>query len=648
LNDVYSIVVTEKMANKMFGKEDAMGKLITIDDNNFTVTGILKDLPSNTEMDFEYILSMSFFIKDNGGPDESWGNNFLSTYVQLQPTADVALLGDKMKDIVRKGTNNEEDYDVFLHPLGMQHLYSDFENGKVSGGRITTIRLFSIIGIFILLIACINFMNLSTARSEKRAKEVGIRKVSGANRQSLISQFVGESILIAFLAGSIALGLVHISLPSFNTLVHQQLVIPYANISFWSLVVLFVVVTGIIAGSYPAFFLSAFQPISVLKGIFKKSHAAVSSRKVLVVLQFSFAIILIIATLIIVQQIRYAQNRDAGYDREQVFYHWVSGDIRKNYASIKNELLQSGVASSVTRTSSPMSMVLSVTWSLEWKGKNANEKIDIDRLAQDEGIVKTTGLTLVQGRDMDLTQYPTDSSAMLINESAAKLMGFKDPIGQVVRDGEDEFHIIGVFKDFVLSSPFDPMRPMVIEGIKSGFINVVQVKLSGQKSVEASLKTIGDVFKKFNPDYPFEYHFVDHDYALKFDETQRTATLSGLFAGLTIFISCLGLFGLAAYMAENRIKEIGIRKVLGASVFSIAKLLSKDFLVLVAIAIVIASPIAWYAMSEWLQTYSYRISIQWWVFGMAGLGAIIIALVTVSFQAIKAAISNPVKSLRTE
>ena len=309
--------------------------------------------------------------------------------------------------------------------------------------------------------------------------------------------------------------------------------------------------------------------------------------------------------------------------------------------------MQSGAVVSITQTSSPLSFGMSDTWGIEWQGKDVSEKIDFDRFSEDEGLVKTAGLKIIQGRDMDLTQYPTDSSAMLINESAAKVMRFKDPIGQLVKDGDQEYHIIGVIKDFLLGSPFEPTKPMIIEGSISVF-DVVHMKLGKEKTTAQSLKIIEDKFKKFNPEYPFEYHFIDEDYARKFAATQRTATLTALFAGLTIFISCLGLFGLAAYMAENRIKEIGVRKVLGASVFNITRFLSKEFLALVLISIFIASPIAWYAMHKWLQGYSYRIEIQWWVFGLAGMLALVVALMTVSFQAIKAAIANPVKSLRTE
>jgi len=646
LNNVYSIVITEKMAKKMYGNENAINKIINIDRDNFTVTGILKDLPTNTQFDFEYLLPWAY-MKKTGQDDANWGNNSIHTYVQLKPNISQSSINAKIKDITKRHSNSQEDNEVFLHPIFKWHLYSQFENGKIAGGRIETVRLFGIIASFILLIACINFMNLSTAQSEKRAKEVGIRKVAGANKAFLVGQFLGESFLIAIISGMIALILVQLCLPNFNTLVEKQLAIPYSNIYFWIAALLFIIITSFIAGVYPAFFLSSFKPIAVLKGTFKKAHALISPRKVLVVLQFTFAIILIISTIIVTQQIKYGQNRETGYDAGQLAYHWITGDLDKRYLLVKNELLTSGVATSVTRTSSPITEGLSDSYGFQWEGKDPNDKTIFDRYSEDEGIVKTAGLKLVQGRDMNLTEYPTDSLACILNESAVKAMNFKNPLGQIVGDDGIDWHVIGVVKDFVLESPFKLIKPMVIEGGKSYF-NVINIKLHAGNSNAQNINSLEKIFKKYNPQYPFEYHFVDEDYARKFNDTQRTATLTGLFAGLTIFISCLGLFALAAYMAERRIKEIGIRKVLGASVFGITSLLSKEFLSLVVISFAIASPVAWYAMQIWLQGYSYRINIEWWMFMAAAVLSLIIALLTVSFQAIKAALANPVKSLRTE
>ena len=647
LSGVYSIVITEKMATKIFGREDPMNKVIRIDSNNFTVKGVMEDLPNNTMFSFEFILPWEYMTATNQD-DDNWGNNSAFTFVQLKEGVNRTSFAEKLKGITIRHTNGEEQQEIFLHPIDKWHLYSKFENGKIIGGRIETVRLFIIIASFILLIACINFMNLSTARSEKRAREVGIRKMAGANKSLLVGQFLGESILIALISGLLALFIVYLALPSFNLLIAKQLTIPFGSIYFWLLAILFVLITGIVAGSYPAFFLSSFNPATVLKGTFKKVNAAINPRKILVVVQFTFAIILIIGTIIIVQQMKHAMDRETGYERGQLAYLWLAGDLYKNYPLFKDELLRSGVATNVTRSSSPMTESFSDSWGFVWEGKDPNDKTDFLRFVQDEGLAETVGLKMIKGRDMNLKEFPTDSSAMLLNESAAKAMGFKEVLGQVVRDGDQQFHVVGIFKDFVVGSPYEKTFPMIIQGIKNEWFNVIHMKLNPARSTTVNLEEMGKIYRKYNPGYPFEYHFTDEDYARKFDETKRTATLSGLFAGLTILISCLGLFGLAAYMAETRIKEIGIRKVLGASVYKITALLSKDFLILVIISLLIAVPVAWLAMQSWLKDYPYRISIEWWVFAAAGVMSVLVSLLTVSYQAIKAAISNPVKSLRNE
>lgn len=648
LKDMHSVVLTEKLAEKIFDNEDPMGKVIKIDNKeNFTVTGILKDLPTNTRFTFEYLLPWSYkrFLGDD---DEYWGNNSTRTYVLLKPNASEASANAKMKVLKPRYEKDEPKWEMFIYPMSKWRLYSSFENGKEDGGgRIEFVKLFGIIAAFILLIACINFMNLSTARSEKRAKEVGIRKVVGAKKGGLIGQFIGESILIAFLAGILAVVLVQLSLPPFNTLTDKHLAIEYDNIYFWLAALGFVIFTGVLAGSYPAFFLSSFQPVKVLKGTFKKAHALIAPRKVLVVLQFTFAIILIICTIIVKQQIDYAQNRETGYNKNNLLYHPFTGDVEKNYQLIKNELLSSGAASSVTKTSAPITQSWSDGWGQEWEGKDPNDKTDFFRYNEDEGLGVTAGLQFVKGRDFDLKQFPTDSTAMIINESALKVMKFKEPIGKIVKDNGQEWHIVGVIKDFILTNPYEPTKPMLIAGAKAWFQTML-IKLNSSGSTADNLKKAEAVFKKYNPEYPFDYKFVDDEYAQKFEDEQRQGTLAALFAALTIFISCLGLFGLATYMAENRIKEIGVRKVLGASVTGLAALLSKDFLKLVIVSFVIAAPVAWWAMSKWLQDYNYRVSIQWWVFAAAAVLSIVIAIITVSYQAIKAALANPVKSLRTE
>ena len=650
LNDMHSIVVTETFVQKVFGNENPMGKVVKLDNkDNFTVTGVVKDPPINSRFKFDYLLPWSY-LRANGNDDEYWGNNSTSNYVLLKENASFAAANSKINKIKARYSKDPSDssWQMFLYPMSRWHLYSNFTDGVEDGGRITFVKLFGIIAVFILLIACINFMNLSTARSEKRAREVGIRKVVGARKGALVAQFIGESILLSLIAGILAIGLVQISLPGFNILTDKELSIPYNSFIFWLLGLGFVLLTGLIAGSYPAFFLSSFRPVKVLKGTFKASHALITPRKALVVLQFTFAIILIISTIIVKQQINHAGEREIGYNKNNLVYHFLEGDLSKNYQLVKNELLSSGVATSVAKTSAPLTQGWSDSWGFQWEGKDPNDKTDFDRYSADENLGVTAGLQFVQGRDFNLQQYPTDSLGVILNESAAKAMNFKNPIGHIVKDDGTDYHVVGVIKDFILQSPYYPTKPMIIEGAKSGFFNVMHIKLNEKRATEDNLKKAEAIFKKYNPEYPFDFKFIDEEYAKKFDNEKRTGTLAALFAGLTIFISCLGLFGLAAYMAENRIKEIGIRKVLGASVAGITTLLSKDFLKLVIVSIVIASPVAWWAMTKWLQDYPYRVDIRWWVFLAAGAVSVLIAIGTVSYQAIKAAIANPVKNLRTE
>jgi putative ABC transport system permease protein len=650
LRENYHMVITNKLAKKLFGDDDAMGKIIRIDSNaNFIVSGVLKDLPNNTKADFEFLLPWSY-LKTIGGDDSYWGNNSVTTYVLLKPGVSEVAFDNKIKDITINHTKggDESTTQVFTQPLKDAWLYSKSENGKYVAGRMERVKTFAIIAALILLIACINFMNLSTARSEKRAKEVGIRKVVGAQKKSLIAQFIGESILLAFLSGIIAITLVQLVLPSFNTLVEKNLFIDFGNIKFWLIAIAFILFTGFLAGSYPAFFLSSFQPVKVLKGTFRSAQSAINPRKVLVVLQFTFAIALIICTVIVEHQIKYAESRDAGYAKDKLVYVPIEGEIDKHYEAIKSDLLSKGAATAVTKSMSPISTRYSDGWGWTWEGSTeADKKTDFVRMASDADFIKTMGAKLIEGRDIDIKNYPGDSTAMLLNETAVKAMRFKNPVGQIIHADDKNWTVVGVVKDFIYESPYEKINPLAVQGPRAWF-TTIHFKLNPSNSTEKDLQIAQNVFKEYNPQYPFNYHFVDAEYAQKFGEEKRTGTLAALFAGLTIFISCLGLFGLATYMAENRIKEIGVRKVLGASVTSITTLLSKDFLKLVIISFLIAAPIAWWAMNSWLQSYTYRISIQWWVFALAGILSVIIAILTVSYQAIKAAISNPVKSLRSE
>lgn len=651
LTETHSIVITESLSKRLFGKEDPIGKTISLRPVaaaavDFTVSGLLKDLPNNTQFKFDYLLPWMYF-KSLGWDDEYWGNNSVATFAKLQPNITEAAINKKIETVTITHSKNVEETRVFLFPVSRNRLYTQFENGVSVGGRISLVRLFFIIAVLILLIACINFMNISTARSEKRAREVGIRKVVGAQRVSLIGQFLGESILLTMLSGIIALMIVQLSLPSFNLLTEKLLSVPYSSGMFWLIAIGFMLFTGLLAGSYPAFYLSSFRPIRVLKGTFHKVQALVTPRKVLVITQFTVAIILIAATIIIRQQIRYAQERDAGYNKKNLGYIFISKDVVKNYDVISQELYNSGAVVSLSKTSSPLTESWSNTWDIQWKGKNPDKKIVIDRYCTDGNLVTTAGFTLSKGRDINLREFPGDSLSALINESAVKVMGFTNPLGQTFEDNDKRWTIVGVVKDIILESPYETMKPMVLEG-PAGWFNALHMRLNPANSTADNLRKTEAVFKKYNPDFPFKFSFIDEQYERKFNDEQRIATLASLFAGLTIFISCLGLFALATYMAENRVKEIGVRKVLGASVLDITSLLSRDFLALVAVSILLATPIAWWAMHKWLQEFDYRITIQWWVFALAGIVSILIALATVSYNSIRAAMANPTKSLRNE
>lgn len=647
LDDPYSVVVTEKLAKTLFGSGDPIGRVLRIDNSNdFKVTGILKDLPNNTMFDFEYLMSYNF-LESKHYLDSDWTDVSIRTFATLKPQVSLEETNAHIKNITVKNSAKRSEVTQFLYPVSQLRLYSKFENGKPVGGRIETVRLFSLIAAFILLIACINFMNLSTARSEKRAKEVGIRKVAGAQKKSLIAQFLIESIIISAISGIAALALVELFLPAFNQLTEKRLYLDYHNINFWLGSIGFVLLTGTLAGSYPAFFLASFKPVVVLKGSFKKINALMTPRKILVVSQFTFAIVLVISTLIIVQQIKFGQDRKSGYDKSNLAYVYMEGDIRKNYDLIKNDLLGSGTAVSISQTMAPLTQSWSSGFSLSWPGKDPGTHISFDRSTTSGNLVKTAGLTLVEGRDIDLVNYPSDSTACVINESAAKLIKSKSAIGQTIFDSPDSWHIVGVIKDFILQSPYDPTRPIIFKGPKYR-CNVINIKFNPRRATADNLAKAKAIFTRYNPSFPFEYHFVDEEYAQKFNDQQLVGKLAGLFAGLTIIISCLGLFGLATYMAENRIKEVGMRKILGASVSNITALLSKDFVKLVIVAIAIASPVAWFFMNRWLMGFDYRIEINWYVFVLAGSGAILIALLTVSSQAIRAAVSNPINSLRSE
>ncbi len=523
LNNPTDIVITQKLSKELFGAEDGMGKMVNLDNKyNFKVCCIMKDLPDNTQFDFEYLLPWSY-LRNTHEDDSTWDSNSTHNYLLLKPNTDITALNAKIKNIIIKHVGHETTDRPFLYPVSKLRLYSSFKNGIPSGGKIETVKVFVLIAAFILLIACINFMNMSTARSEKRAKEVGIRKVAGALKKSLVTQFLTESILISFLSGVLALIIVQLCLPAFNTLTTKQLTIEYGNIYFWLLFMGFVLFTGMIAGSYPAFFLSSFSPVSVLKGTFKKAHALVTPRKILVVLQFTFAIVLIICTIIIEQQIKYAQEREAGYDKNNIVYTFLTADIKSSYDLLKKDLIDKGIATSVCKTSAPLTEGWS-SGSADWPGKDPNDKTEFNYFDTDGGLVKTAGLQLVQGRDIDIKTYPTDSTAVVLNETAVKVMGMKHPIGQVFNRGawDTVWHVVGVVKDFILQSPYDPIKPIIIQGPRASWFNLLHVKLNSANSTAQNLAGMEKVFKQYNPQYPFEYHFIDKQYEKKFNDEKTT------------------------------------------------------------------------------------------------------------------------------
>jgi len=646
LEAVNSIVVTESFAQILFGEEEPMGQVVKLNNRDlFTVTGVLQDLPKNSQFDHQFLLPWTYF-EQQYGVDENWGNNSVATFILLQKGTDYTAFSQKIKTLRKTYDKGDPDTVTYLYPFVRTHLYGNFEDGVEKGGYIITIRLFGIIGAIVLLLACINFMNLSTARSEKRAKEVGIRKVIGAHKMGLVGQFMAESILLSFLSAMLAFVIILLVLPSFNQLIHRNLEMDLTEPMLWLITFSIILVTGILAGSYPALYLSSFRPAAILRGTFKKINTLITPRKVLVITQFAVAIVLITATIFVKRQLVHVQNRQTGYQAEQLIYAPMEGDLLENYNLIKKDLLASGAAMAVTKTLSPITENWSNSWGMNWAGKDPDDNTLILRFSADADVIETFGLELVEGRDFDYTQFPTDSTAMIINEAAARHMGFSEPIGQIIGDMGEKWHVVGVVKDFVMGSPFQKIEPMIIHSGMGN--NIIDIKLNRNRSIADNLAQIESVFKKYNPAYPFNYKFVDEEYADKFADQKRTESLASLFTVLAILISCLGLFGLSSFMAENRIKEIGVRKVLGASVASVTALLSKDFLKLVLIAFILALPLSWYAVDQWLLDFEYRIQISIWVFVWAGGLSVSIALITVSFQAIKAAMANPARSLRSE
>lgn len=655
LKDPYSIVLTQSAAHSLFGQEDPLDKTVRIDNtHDLVVTGVMKDPPPNASLQFAYIIPFDYLTitSDNvRNAATSWGNNSFQIFVALRPRVSYAQVEPKIRMLLQKYAPDlykPVKAEVFMQPMKDWHLYTDFKNGIATGGLIDYVNMFSIIGLLVLGIACINFMNLSTARSEKRAKEVGIRKAIGSRRKDLVFQFLIESFLITLLAFLLSLLLLQLALPAFNTLTKSAIAIPFSSAAFWGLMLSYVLVTCLFAGSRPAFYLSSFQPVKVLKGRLQIGRSASLPRKVLVVVQFSCSIALIISTIIVYQQIQHGKDRPMGFEANRLMMTNMSDDLSRNYSALKNDLLQSGLVTGVTKASGPTNDIWSWNHVNDWEGRQPDETVfGMATVAVgDADYFTTVGMQLIEGRDFS-NDWGVDSARLILNEAAVRRFRFKSPMNQVMRTSMGTLRVSGVVKDAMMMSPFSPAEPTLFI-YRPDWDHTLLYRLSPDVNTQQAIAKLTPLFDKYSPSIPYTYNFADESYEAKFTLEMLIGKLAGLFAALAIFISCLGLFGLAAYMAEQRTREIGIRKVLGASVLQVWVLLSKDFIVLVLISCVIASPVALYFLRNWLQKYSYRVSIGPGVFIAAAVIAILLTLLTISFQAIRAALMNPVKSLRSE
>ena len=647
LPDAYSIVLTRSAAKALFGNDDPVNKVIKVDNEyDAKVTAIVADVPGNSTLQFDFINAFNYnndFLKR---AMNNWQNSSWNVFVQVNPGANMKMLENKINEI--KYQHDEGDKRIstyFAFPMNKWRLQSEFKDGINTGGMIEYVRLFSIIAIIILLIACVNFMNLSTARSEKRAREVGVRKTLGSGKRQLIFQFFSESIILASLAFVLSILAVYILLPFFNDLVDKDLSLNIVQPLFWVAAIILILFTGIVAGSYPALYLSSFNPVKVLKGTFLSGKKSALPRHILVVGQFAISILLISATIIIYQQIQHIKNRDIGYNPDNLIMVPASEDTQKNYTAIRDELMKTGVLDIVNRSFSPITEVWWKAPAPDWDGKPAGAELIVASMATDVDYIKTMGVKLIQGRDF--SGVPADSSNMIINEAAVKAMQLKNPLGTQLRYGPNKYTVIGVTSNIVMESPFKAVDPMLVY-FDPNNSNSINIRLKASVKPQDALKSIESVFKKYNPAFPFDYKFVDQEFGRKFLTENLISRITNIFAGLAIFICCIGLAGLASFTIEKRIREIGIRKVMGATLQQLLLLISKDFLKLVLIAFVIATPIAWWFMNNWLEKYPDRINISIWLFGAVGFLILLLALVVVSLNTMKAAIANPIKSLRTE
>jgi len=654
---LYSLVITEKTVKKFFGNEkDVIGKRVRVDNKqDYVITGVLKDIPENSSLQFEWVAPFQIWYQQSPWAYE-WANNCLSTYVELKPGANLDAINKQLYNFVQKRAPTSTGH-VVLFGMNNWHLYGDFENGKPTGsGQIVYVRLFSMIAWIILFIACINFMNLATARSEKRSREVGVRKVMGAGRRKLIVQFLGEALFMALLSAIAAVIMMAFILSAFNLLVQKNLSLELSNPVHWMALFIITMICGVVAGSYPSLYLSSFNPVFVLKGIKLKSGSAAWIRKGLVVTQFTVSIVLIIGTIIIFQQIQHIKDRNLGFNRNGLLELTMEGDMNKHYEAIKQDLLQTGLIEYAGLADHSTIYGGNNTDGLAWQGKAPGSKILISFRSVDPDFFSTMDMKVLDGRNFyvtDTLNYENKSlhANAIITESLAKILGQGSAIGKTIYDENDTFlhaTVVGVVNDYVYGDMYGKPDPVIFVCTSPRFENTLYLRTKQGANAEHVLTGIEAVLKKENPAYPFEYRFVDDQFNDMFQTEMLMSKLSRVFAALAILISCLGLFGLAAYTAERRVKEIGIRKVLGATVAGLAGLLSVEFLKLILLSLLLAFPLAWLIMHKWLENYAYRVDIHWWVFIMAGVAAILIAIITVSFQAIKAAVANPVKNLRSE
>ena len=644
LNSPTSIAISRKMAGNFFGSpQEAIGKTLRFENyRDLQVTAVFEDLPNNASMRFQYLMNWDFFLEKNEWA-KGWGNNGPFTFIQLRPDADVAQLDKRIKKFL--DNYNTDQMPGFRLELGLQrygdmYLHSQIKEGRIAGGRIEYVRLFSIVAIFILLIACINFMNLTTARSVKRAKEIGVRKVVGAVRSALVRQFIGEALLLTFIATLTAIVFVKMALPVFNDITSKQISLPLTDGFFYVSLFLIIIITGFVSGSYPALLLSSFNPVTVLKGKLKLGSGAAWFRKGLVVFQFALSILLITGMIVITRQVNYMQNINLGYDKHNLIFLNIQGELVQKYKVFKEEALRMPGITGVTRMSNRPTHLQNGTGGVNWPGKDPNVTIMFTQASVGYDFIKSMQLTLLSGRDFS-KDYGTDSSSYIINETALARIGYKDPIGQPLSFWGRNGKIIGLMKDFHFNSLHSPIEPLILrldDNRDDGYA-LIRTKAGKTNEVVAGLE---ELTGKLNPAFPFSHQFADEEYAYLYNSEKMIQKLSNYFAFLGIFISCLGLLGLIMFTAGQRAREISIRKVLGASTGSLFALLSKDFIWLVGIAMIISTPLAWWAMDNWLQNFVYRILVHWTIFGIAGMAALIIALGTISIQALKAALANQI------